>query len=77
MRLCSFRAIPLPLSRTVIVAPRGDTPAETVWAFIDHVTVAQLNDTFDVDRAAAQASLDPAYLEEAFPDRFGAEESAP
>ena len=55
----------------------GDTPAETVWAFIDHVTVAQLNDTFDVDRAAAQASLDPAYLEEAFPDRFGAEESAP
>ena len=48
-----------------------ETPAETVWALIDHVTVAQLNDTFDIDRPAAVASLDPAYLAEAFPDRFG------
>lgn len=52
-----------------------DTPAETVWAFIDHVTVAQLNDTFDIDRAAAVASLDAEYLARTFPDRFGREES--
>ena len=52
-----------------------DTPAETVWALIDHVTVAQLNDTFDIDRPAAVASLDPDYLAEAFPDRFGSEQS--
>lgn len=53
----------------------GDTPAETVWALIDHVTVAQLNDTFGVDAAAAEASLTPEYLAEAFPDRFGSEQS--
>lgn len=51
-----------------------DTPAETVWAMIDHVTVAELNDVFDVDRAAAEASLAPEYLAEAFPDRFAREE---
>jgi len=54
-----------------------DTPAETVWAFIDHVTVAQLNETFDIDAAAATASLDPDYLAETFPDRFGSEQSEP
>ena len=54
-----------------------DTPAETVWPFIDHVTVAQLNDTFDIDRAAAVASLDADYLAETFPDRFGSEQSEP
>ena len=52
-----------------------DTPAEKVWALIDHVTVAQLNDTFDIDRPEAVASLDPDYLAEAFPDRFGSEQS--
>ena len=52
-----------------------DTPAETVWALIDHITVAQLNDTFDIDRPAAVASLDADYLAEAFPDRFGSEQS--
>lgn len=52
-----------------------DTPAETVWAFIDHVTVAQLNETFGIDAAAATASLDPDYLAETFPERFGSEQS--
>lgn len=52
-----------------------DTPAETVWALIDHVTVAQLNDTFGIDAAAAEASLTSEYLAEAFPDRFGSEQS--
>lgn len=54
-----------------------DTPAETVWPFIDHVTVAALNETFGIDAAAATASLDPDYLAEAFPDRFGSEQSEP
>lgn len=53
-----------------------DTPAETVWAMIDHVTVAELNDVFDIDRPAAEASLAPDYLAEAFPDRFAREEVA-
>ena len=53
----------------------GDTPAETVWALIDHVTVAQLNETFGIDAAAATSSLAPDYLAEAFPDRFGSEQS--
>lgn len=52
-----------------------DTPAETVWALIDHVTVAQLNETFGIDAAAAAASLDADYLAETFPDRFGSEQS--
>lgn len=52
-----------------------DTPAETVWALIDHVTVAQLNETFGTDAAAAAASLTPEYLTDAFPDRFGSEQS--
>ncbi len=54
-----------------------DTPAETVWSFIDHVTVAQLNETFGIDAAAATASLDPGYLAETFPERFGSEQSEP
>ncbi len=53
-----------------------DTPAETVWAMIDHVTVAELNDVFDIDRAAARASLAPDYLAETFPDRFAREDVA-
>ena len=55
----------------------SDAPAETVWALIDHVTVAQLNDVFDIDRPEAVASLDEAYLREAFPDRLLREDVEP
>lgn len=52
-----------------------DTPAETVWAMIDHVTVAQLNSVFGIDPAAAEASLTSDYLAASFPDRFLREDS--
>ena len=52
-----------------------DTPAEAVWSFIDHVTVAELQSVFDRDRAAAEASLTEDFLEETFPERFGRIES--
>ncbi len=48
-----------------------DTDPELIWALIDHVTVAQLNEVFEIDTEVATASLDPAYLEDTFPGLLG------
>ena len=45
----------------------SDTDPELVWGLIDHVTVAQLNEVFEIDPEVATASLDPDYLEATFP----------
>ena len=45
----------------------SDTEPELVWGLIDHVTVAQLNQVFEIDPEVAAASLDPGYLEVTFP----------
>lgn len=44
-----------------------DTDPAVVWGLIDHLTVAQLRLTFGIEPEVAEASLDPAYLDEAFP----------
>ncbi len=44
-----------------------DTDPEEVWRLIDHLTVAQLAEVFGEEPAVGTASLDPAYLDEAFP----------
>ena len=48
---------------------RSRRPAdpELVWGLIDHLTVAQLNEVFEIDPEVAKASLDPDYLDAAFP----------
>ena len=38
-----------------------------MWGLIDHLTVAQLNEVFEIDPDVATASLDPDYLEATFP----------
>ncbi len=48
-----------------------DTDPELVWGLIDHVTVAQLRETFETDADEATASLDPDYLEQTFPGLVG------
>ena len=45
----------------------NDTDPEAVWGLIDHLTVAQLNQVFGIDTEVATASLEPDYLDEAFP----------
>ena len=44
-----------------------DTDPELIWGLIDHVTVAQLNQVFDIEPDVAAASLDPDYLGATFP----------
>jgi len=44
-----------------------DTDPVEVWALIDHVTVAQLEETFGADPAVGTASLQPDYLDQSFP----------
>lgn len=45
----------------------SDTDPEQVWGLIDHLTVAQLNEVFDIEADVATASLEPDYLDETFP----------
>jgi predicted dienelactone hydrolase len=45
----------------------ADTDPEQVWGLIDHLTVAQLNEVFDIDPEVAAASLEPDYLDATFP----------
>jgi hypothetical protein len=45
-----------------------DTDPEAVWELIDHLTMAQLAEVFGEEPAVGTASLDPAYLDETFPD---------
>lgn len=45
----------------------ADADPQRVWRLIDHLTVAQLRQVFDIDQDVATASLDPTYLNEAFP----------
>lgn len=45
-----------------------DTDPQQVWRLIDHLTVAQLRQVFEIDQDVATASLDPAYLDETFPN---------
>ncbi|MFA9563591.1 MAG: alpha/beta hydrolase family protein [Acidimicrobiales bacterium] len=45
----------------------SDTDPELVWGLIDHLTVAQLNEVFEIDTEVATASLDPDYLDVTFP----------
>jgi dienelactone hydrolase len=45
----------------------SDTDPEQVWGLINHLTVAQLDQVFRIDTDVATASLDPAYLDSAFP----------
>jgi dienelactone hydrolase len=45
----------------------SDTDPELVWGLIDHLTVAQLNEVFEIDADVATASLDPDYLDATFP----------
>ena len=44
-----------------------DTSPEVEWPLIDHLTVAQLAEVFGEEPAVGTASLDPEYLDEAFP----------
>jgi alpha-beta hydrolase superfamily lysophospholipase len=44
-----------------------DTDPKQVWRLIDHLTVAQLRQVFAIDQDVATASLEPDYLDEAFP----------
>jgi predicted dienelactone hydrolase len=46
----------------------ADAPVAEVTALWNHLTVAHLRSVFDVDRASAEASLDPIYLDQRFPD---------
>jgi dienelactone hydrolase len=48
-----------------------DVDPALVWELIDHLTVAQLNEVFEIDRDVATASLDPDYLDERFPGLLG------
>jgi predicted dienelactone hydrolase len=45
----------------------ADTDPEEVWGLINHLTVAQLDQVFQIDTDVATASLEPAYLEATFP----------
>ncbi len=45
----------------------SDTDPEQVWGLINHLTVAQLNQVFQIDTDVATASLDPTYLDATFP----------
>jgi dienelactone hydrolase len=45
----------------------SDTDPEEVWGLIDHLTVAQLNQVFEIDTDVATASLEPAYVDAVFP----------
>lgn len=60
-----------PLSETVAISNNGCQPenaaVEDVVAVWDHLTVAQLNWVFDIDRDVAAASLERAYLDSTFP----------
>jgi dienelactone hydrolase len=44
-----------------------DAPVAEVTALWNHLTVAHLNWVFDLDRAGAEAALDPDYLDQRFP----------
>jgi hypothetical protein len=44
-----------------------DTDPQLIWGLIDHLTVAELNLVFDLDADVAEASLDRAFLDAAFP----------
>ena len=44
-----------------------DTDPQQVWRLVDHLTVAQLRQVFEIDQDVATASLDAKYLDEAFP----------
>ena len=45
----------------------SDTDPEQVWGLINHLTVAQLNQVFQIDTDVATASLDDTYLDTTFP----------
>jgi predicted dienelactone hydrolase len=45
----------------------ADAPVADVKALWNHLSVAHLNWVFDVDRASAEASLDPDHLDQRFP----------
>lgn len=45
----------------------SDTDPDQVWGLINHLTVAQLNQVFQIDTDVATASLDPTYLDAEFP----------
>jgi dienelactone hydrolase len=45
----------------------SDTDPEAVWGLINHLTVAQLNQVFEIDTDVATASLEPAYVDATFP----------
>ena len=49
----------------------SDADPELVWGLIDHVTVAQLNQVFDLHADVAIASLEPGYIEATFPGLLG------
>lgn len=46
----------------------SDTDPQLVWGLINHLTVAQLNEVFDVDAAVATASLERSFLDATFPE---------
>jgi len=45
----------------------SDVDPLLVWGLIDHLTVAQLNQVFEIDTDVATASLEPDYLNATFP----------
>ena len=55
----------------------GDPPVKDMWAVWDHLTVAQLNVVFDINREQSAASLERSYLDTTFPGRISEYEVQP